>query len=67
MKNGLDKQEEIAANELSGEFLKTAKRHISNCRSCLYRMKNGMELLKSNSTVERAFRLNEQSNADAAT
>jgi hypothetical protein len=55
--NWINEQEEIANRELSGEFLTTAKRHISSCRACLKRMKEGVELLISNSKVNRAFRL----------
>jgi hypothetical protein len=53
----INEQEAIASKELNGEFLKTAKRHIASCRSCLERMKEGVELLKSNAKVNRAFRL----------
>jgi len=53
----IDEQEEIANKELNGEFLITAKRHIESCRACLKRMKQGVELLKSNAKVNRAFRL----------
>jgi hypothetical protein len=55
--NWINEQEGIANRELTGEFLTTAKRHISNCRACLKRMKEGVDLLKSNSKVNRAFRL----------
>ena len=55
--NWINEQEEIANRELTGEFLTTAKRHISSCRACLKRMKEGVDLLKSNSKVNRAFRL----------
>src|SRR5690606_391541 len=36
--NWINEQEGIANRELTGEFLTTAKRHISNCRACLKRM-----------------------------
>ena len=55
--NWINEQEGIANRELTGEFLTTAKRHISSCRACLKRMKEGVDLLKSNSKVNRAFRL----------
>ncbi len=55
--NWINEQEGIANRELTGEFLTTAKRHISSCRACLKRMKEGVELLKSNSKINRAFRL----------
>lgn len=53
----INKQEEIAKVELKGELFATASRHIESCRSCLRRMKEGVELLKSNEKVRRAFRL----------
>jgi len=55
--NWINDQEAIAHAELTGEFLETAMRHIQSCRTCLQRMRNGVELLKNNSTVNRAFRL----------
>lgn len=55
--NWINEQEGIANRELTGEYLTTAKRHISSCRACLKRMKEGVDLLKSNSKVNRAFRL----------
>lgn len=55
--NWINEQEEIANRELIGEFLNTARRHISSCRACLKRMKEGVDLLKNNSKVNRAFRL----------
>lgn len=53
----INKQEEIANAELQDELLETALRHIESCRSCLQRMKEGVELLKSSEKVNRAFRL----------
>lgn len=53
----INEQEAIAKKELKDEFLKTAMRHIESCRACLKRMKEGVELLKSNPKVNRAFRL----------
>lgn len=53
----IDEQERIAQSELDGQFLQTASRHIESCRLCLSRMKNGVELIRSNRTVDRAFRL----------
>ena len=35
----------------------TASRHISNCKECLSRMRDGITLLKNNSAVMLAFRL----------
>lgn len=53
----IDKQDEIANTELKDELLKTALRHIESCRLCLQRMKEGVEVLKSNKKVNRAFKL----------
>ena len=53
----INEQEEIAKKELKDDFLKTAMRHIESCRACLKRMKEGVELLKSNPKVNRAFKL----------
>jgi len=53
----INEQEGIAKKELKDEFLKTAMRHIESCRACLTRMKEGVELLKSNPIVNRAFKL----------
>ncbi|WP_264511640.1 helicase-related protein [Flavobacterium sp. N1719] len=55
----IDEQEAIANKEFQGmpEFLSTANRHIESCRLCLSRMEDGVQLLKSNKKVNRAFRL----------
>lgn len=53
----IDEQEQIAQAELKDELLETAKRHIESCRSCLDRMQQGVELLKENDQVNRAFKL----------
>jgi len=53
----INEQEAIAKKELKDEFLKTAMRHIESCRACLKRMKEGVELLKSNPKVISAFKL----------
>ena len=53
----INEQEGIAKKELKDDFLKTAMRHIESCRACLKRMKEGVELLKSNPKVNRAFKL----------
>ncbi len=53
----IDKQEETANAELKDESLETALRHIDSCRLCLQRMKEGVEVLKSNEKVNRAFKL----------
>ncbi|MEZ5027542.1 MAG: helicase-related protein [Ferruginibacter sp.] len=53
----INEQEKIANDELKDELLDTALRHIESCRLCLKRMKDGVEVLKSNEKVNRAFKL----------
>lgn len=55
----INKQEEIAKSELKNtpQYLETATKHIEKCRSCLTRMRNGVELLRANIKVRRAFQL----------
>jgi hypothetical protein len=53
----INNQKEIASAELNGELLTTALRHIESCLACLKRMKEGVKLLKTNSKINRAFRL----------
>lgn len=55
----INEQEEIAHKELQSqpELFETALRHIDSCRLCLQRMKEGVEVLKSNGNVNRAFKL----------
>lgn len=40
---------------LETRLLETAERHINNCKTCLARMRSGVELLKSNEKVQIAF------------
>lgn len=53
----IQQQEFQADTELSGELLKTAKRHIASCRECLRRMRDGLLLLHTDHLAEKAFRL----------
>jgi hypothetical protein len=46
-----------AHDQLSGELLETAERHIENCRKCLERMKNGIKLIEEDQLVKLAFGL----------
>ena len=39
------------------EFQNAALRHLDKCQECLRRMRSGLDLLKADSTVMRAFRL----------
>lgn len=53
-------QENVVDTELVGnlaELYDTAKRHLDNCRICLNRMRNGIALLESDPSVQKAFRL----------
>lgn len=43
------------ANDIDPSLKNTAKRHISNCETCLERMKDGIALLKISDTVRTAF------------
>ena len=52
------REAEVAADGSLSENLKaTAARHLANCRRCLARMRTGIQLLKEDSLVFRAFRL----------
>ena len=48
---GLEKE----AKTLDSKYLSAASRHITNCKNCLSRMRNGVTLLSTNETVVRAF------------
>ena len=49
--------EEISVEADQIDDKETAERHINNCRRCLERMRNGVELLRTNSDVLLAFQL----------
>jgi hypothetical protein len=53
----INEQEEIAKKELGEEYQEAARNHLQSCRSCLARMKDGVELLNTNEQVNRSFRL----------
>ena len=54
----IEKESEIELREeLSPELRDTARRHMSNCRDCLRRIREGVMLLDQNSEVAMAFRL----------
>ena len=48
---------ENQAYMLEPEFQETAGRHIAGCKEALFRMKDGLNLLRENSTVYKAFTL----------
>lgn len=50
-------EREREARELDSEFEGAAQRHFASCRRTLERMRAGVELLQSDDTVRRAFRL----------
>jgi hypothetical protein len=50
-------EREAEAATLEGELRETAGRHITNCRSCLVRMRGGVEVLRNDATAMLAFRL----------
>jgi hypothetical protein len=49
--------QEILTKRLEAKFTKAANRHIKNCRTCLSRMREGVELIEQDSSVKRAFSL----------
>ena len=54
----VEKEKTIGSNSvLSFELKATAQTHMEHCRTCLLRMREGIELLQGNSDVMRAFRL----------
>ena len=50
----IDRLERIK-NSLEVHYLETAQRHITNCRTCLFRMEHGVNLLERDATVRTAF------------
>ncbi|GEP95527.1 helicase-related protein [Chitinophaga cymbidii] len=53
----IEQQEQIASTTLNDDLLETALRHIDSCRKCLERMQEGVGLLTTNESANRAFRL----------
>lgn len=53
--NWIDNLEE-QKKTLDNTFSETAEKHINNCRLCQKRMENGVNILESDRTVQRAFR-----------
>ena len=53
-----DKEAEVEARaDLSPVLKDTARRHLSSCRECLRRMRDGIQLLSEDTNVANAFRL----------
>jgi hypothetical protein len=50
-------EQEQTASELSGDLNKIADRHIISCRACLSRIRDGIEMLRNNHEIRRAFTL----------
>ncbi|MTI94706.1 MAG: hypothetical protein FH749_04335 [Firmicutes bacterium] len=46
---------EIEKSKLEGRYVRTAERHIENCKSCLNRMRSGVKLLEENKLIRTAF------------
>ena len=53
-KKWIDELENEKTN-LDEKYVKTAERHISNCRTCLHRMHSGAVLLEENEQIRIAF------------
>ena len=51
--------------DLAPELRGAARRHLKNCRECLRRMREGIEIIERDSEVGAGFRLNERIYADA--
>lgn len=50
-------QEKIAKNALIGDLQVTAISHIRNCKKCLSRIREGIDLIKSDQSIRKAFTL----------
>ncbi|MBP8745143.1 MAG: hypothetical protein KBH86_08450 [Syntrophorhabdus sp.] len=53
----IDLQVVFAEEQLSGEFQTVALSHVENCRQCLSRIREGIDLLQGDETVRKAFLL----------
>jgi hypothetical protein len=53
----ISSQESIARNELSGDLQETALTHIENCKRCLSRIREGINLISTEHSVRKAFTL----------
>jgi hypothetical protein len=53
----IGRQEATADSELPQELKATALRHVENCRKCLSRMRDGIDLIENDTAVRRAFGL----------
>lgn len=54
----IEQQQATVSNpDFPQEFQDAGLRHLDNCRECLRRMRSGLDLLKADSMVMRAFRL----------
>jgi len=51
----IEKQEKFIDEEIDDQLKNTAKKHIYNCKFCLKRMKEGVDLIEKDSTVKKAF------------
>ncbi|MEQ8192619.1 MAG: hypothetical protein ABRQ39_31935, partial [Candidatus Eremiobacterota bacterium] len=53
----IENKEKYVSNEFKEEFYETAVRHISLCKKCFVRMKDGIKLIETDDRVRRAFML----------
>ena len=54
----VEREREVSGGRhLSPQLLATARRHIDNCKSCLRRMRDGVQLLDQDDRLALAFRL----------
>ncbi len=51
----INKLEEVSKTTLDSDYKATATRHIENCKTCLARIKNGVDLLEKNKNIRIAF------------
>lgn len=52
------REDEVARRtDLTPELEETARRHMGNCRECLQRMRNGVQILEQGDEVSLAFRM----------
>ncbi len=47
--------ENLEKTIIESKFIDTKNRHLHNCRNCLRRMKEGISLLETNATIQKAF------------
>ena len=53
----VEKEREMEESDLSEEMKETARKHMDNCRECLRRIRDGVDILSRDTEVLAAFRL----------